>query len=148
MKTFKLVMPKNETLCDEVLEKIITLFYDPENQGEFYCFKNKGNILISNDHNDFFNGELGKEEFPDWINNEYIMAYDTEIHQWLKICFSHIGLTAFYSIAGNAYQLIAKLNYDYLGEDIINSLAIDYANIGEYDISHIPGIGLIKEFDT
>lgn len=167
MKRFKLTAPKNSALRAQMLSQINSLFYNPENEGDFYCFKNIGNMIITNDYNEFLswsepemilskflnitkiNGDLGKENFPSWIGNQYIMGYDkSSPKQWIKISFSHIGLSAFYSTAGYQYDLIAELDYNYIGEDIENPNAIDYANISEYDISKIPGIGMIKEYET
>ncbi|MGE5862877.1 MAG: hypothetical protein ACM31H_03820 [Nitrososphaerales archaeon] len=166
MKVFKMIAPKNQELYDLMIDKITELFYLSESQGEFYCFKSKNSMLISNNYLDYqswkeqaisvtqfltitaINGELGNMDFPAWINNQYIMGYHKTLKVWIKIVFSHIGDNGFYDISGTIFDTIAEYDLNHIGMDMINTNAIDYENINQYDISMIPGIGYEKKFET
>jgi hypothetical protein len=164
MTAFKIIMPNNPDLYALTLAKIIDLFYDPEETGDFYCFKNKGNMLISDDYADYvswkeqgisipkfldivqINGDLGNVPFPSWINS-MILMYRNKNGLWNKGVFSCITDKGF-MFNSTDYSLIAPLDDNYLFTDILHSEEIDYNNINEYDISKVPGIGFEREIDT
>jgi hypothetical protein len=163
MKSFKIVSPKNEILYNLMIEKIIQLFQPLETYGDFYCFKSKSSVIVSNVYADFQAWEekeisifafldiiqigvnFEKKDFPSWINNLFIMAYNKSKKQWEKIIFSHIGESAFYATSGVSYTEIAELNDYYLGKDLIDTDSIHFDNVLDFDISNILGIGMFAD---
>jgi hypothetical protein len=164
MTAFKIIAPKNQELYDLMIAKITELFYTPETTGDFYCFKNKGSILISDTYADFntwkeqaisitkflsisgINGDLGKILFPSWINS-MILMYRNENGLWNKDIFSCISNKGF--MFGNvSYDLIAPLDNNYLFTNLLHPEEINYTSIDEYDITGVPGIGFEREIDT